>query len=164
MVHTNEAGDRKVKSKNSELPSSIIWMVFGVVMTACIILYFTNFYNNTIDSTDKIIENSVEMSEDFDEYEITMYEFEEVKGSQVVNFIKKNIGGYTISEIAPFFVRVNSSILGKSYSNEYLNKEHIKDIKNVSAVDYYINPNAFFECEVVRNENKVILGIEFIQK
>lgn len=142
----------------------IIWMVFGVVLAACIIIYFTNFYNRTVDTTDEIIANSDRAIEEFDEYEITMYEYEDVKGSQVVNYIKKNLGEYSSTETAPFFVRVKSKVLGIDYTNDYINKEHIKDIKNVSAVDYFIHPNAYFYCETIRNENKVLLGVMFTQK
>lgn len=153
-----------MKHKNSDLPSSMIWMVFGVVITACIIIYFTNFYNRTVDTTDKIIAKSSKTVENLDDYEVTMYEYEEVRGSSIVNYIKKNLGGYAETETAPYFIRVSIRALDKIYTNDYTNKKHIKDIKNVSAFDYYINPNAYFECEIIRNENKVIQGIEFIQK
>ena len=153
-----------MKGKNSDLPSSMIWMVFGVVISACIIIYFTNFYHSTVDTTDRILAKSSKTLENFDEYEATMYEYEEVRGSLVINFIKKNLGGYAVAETAPFFVRVSTRALGISYTNDYENKDHIKDIKNVAAVEYYINPNACFECEIIRNENKVIQGIQFIQK
>ncbi len=153
-----------MKCKNSDLPSSMIWMVFGVVITACIIIYFTNFYNGTVDTTDKILAKSSKTVDNFDEYEVTMYEYEEVKGSSVVNYIKKNLGEYEATETAPFFIRVSIHALGRSYTNDYTNKEHIIDIKNVSAIDYFINPNAYFECEIIRNENKVLQGIEFVQK
>lgn len=153
-----------MKQKNSELPSYWILVVFGVVITACIIIYMKHFYDDLTDTTDEIVEQTIEAAEFYDEYKIIMYEFEDVQGSQVVNFIKKNLGNYSATEVAPIFVRVNTVVSGMNYSNDYVNKEHIPDIKNVSAIDYVIKPNAYFYCEVIRSANKVILGVSFTQK
>jgi hypothetical protein len=153
-----------VKHKNSDLPSYWILAVFGIVITAAIILYVKGFFDNTKRSTDDLIESTTGVVEEFSEYEITMYEDEELQGSQVRNYIKRNLGDYTTTETAPFYVRVKTVVSGTNYIHDYVNKVHIKDIKNVSAVEYFIKPTAYFYCEVIRSENKVILGISFSQK
>jgi hypothetical protein len=123
-----------------------------------------HFYDNLTNTTDGIVEQTIETADDYNDYKITMYEYEDVKGSQVVNFIKKNLGDYSVTEAAPIFVRVNTVVSGTNYSNDYVNKEHIPDIKNVSAIDYAIMPNAYFHCEIIRSVNKVILGVSFTQQ
>lgn len=138
--------------------------VFSVVIIACIIIYIKNFYDDTKRASDKVIDHSKDIAEDFDDYEFTIYEDQELKGSEVVNFIKEQLGDYSVAENAPYYVHVNTVVSGVSYSNEYVNKVHIKDIRNISALNYFIKPTAYFYCEIIRTKNKVILGIRFTQK
>lgn len=153
-----------MKHKNGTLIDHWLLAVFAVVIVACIIIYIKKFYDDTKRSTDKVINHSKEIAEDYDEYELTKYEDQEIKGSEVVNFIKENLGDYLSTETAPIYVRVITVVSGVSYSNDYVNKVHIKDIRNVSALNYFIKPTAYFNCEVIRSANKVILGIKFTQK
>lgn len=153
-----------MKHKNSELPANALLALFAVVTVACIILYIKLNLDAYKNSADSIIENTDEMSTDYDEYDMTMYDGEELRGSQVVNYIKKNLGDYSSEETAPIYVRVVTKTSGSEYTNDYMNKEHMKDIKNISETEYYIKPTAYFDAEVIRSENKVILGICFTQK
>jgi membrane-associated HD superfamily phosphohydrolase len=142
----------------------MILLLFGMILTAAIIIYFKVFYEDISVASGKIAEKSIKAAEDFDEYEFTKYEDEEITGSQVVNYIKEQLGDYTAVETAPIYVRVISMVSGIRYSNDYWNKSRIKDIRNVSVVENFIKPTAHFTCEVLRSENKVILGICFTQK
>jgi hypothetical protein len=153
-----------VKHKNNNIIDYWFLAVFSVVIIACTIIYIKNFYDDTKRASDKVIDHSKEITEDYDEYELTKYEDLELKGSEVVNFIKDHLGDYTAGETAPYYVRVKTVVSGVSYSNDYVNKVHIKNIRNVSALDYFIKPTAYFYCEIIRSRNKVILGISFTQK
>lgn len=153
-----------MKHKNSDLPANALLSLFAVVTVACIILYCKINIDSYKNTADKILENSDEMSTDYEEYDIAKYDGEKVRGSQVINYIKKNLGEYTTGEAAPIFVRVVTKASGYEYVNEYTNNEHLKDIKNISEADHYIKPTASFSAEVIRSGNKVILGICFTQK
>jgi hypothetical protein len=153
-----------MKHKNSELPAYWILALFGIVITASIIIYVKLFYEDMKRTSDTVMEQTSELADDLNEYEITMYEEEEIKGSEAVNYIKRHLGRYTPAESAPFFVRVKTVFAGTTYINEYTNKAHIKDIRDVSAVEKFIKPMGCFYCEVIRSENKVILGVSFTQK
>ncbi len=153
-----------MKHKNSELPANALLALFAVVTVACIILYFKLNFDTYKNTADKIIENSDELSSDYEEYDLTMYDGEEIRGSQVINYIKKNLGDYTVEEEAPIYVRVITKVSGSEITNDYMNKEHIKDIKNISETNHYIKPTANFDAEVIRSGNKVILGICFTQE
>ena len=153
-----------MKHKNSDLPSYWILTLFGVILTACIIIYIKGFFDTTKDVSDSLVAKTESITGDIKEYDITMYAGETLQGSEVINYIKKNLGQYSDSEAAPVFIRVRKSVSGTTYTNDYINKEHIEDIKNVSALDYYIKPTSQFYCEIIQNENKVILGISFTQQ
>jgi hypothetical protein len=77
----------------------------------------------------------------------------------VVNFIKKYLGDYTAAEEAPLYVNVKTS----ASENTYTNETNIADIKNFTDTKY-IKPTAVFEGKVIKNENKVIVGVSFVQK
>lgn len=153
-----------MKHKNGELPANALLALFGVVLSACIILYSKIYIDDLRNTSDKVMEDTVEMACDFDEHDIAMYDGEEIRGSSVVNYIKKNLGDYTAEEEAPIYVKVVTEVSGTIYTNEYVNKEHIKDIRNISELMYYIKPTAQFTSKVNRSDNKVILGITFTQK
>jgi hypothetical protein len=153
-----------MKHKNSNIIDHWFLAVFSVVLISCIILYMKNFYDDTKRATDKVINHSKEITEDYDEYELTMYEDQELRGSELVNYIKNHLGDYMADETAPYFIRVKTKAAGVSYTNDYVNKVHIKDIRNVSSANHFIKPTACFVCEVIRSKNKAILGISFTQK
>lgn len=153
-----------MKHKNSELPANALLSLFAVVTVACIILYCKLNIDTYKSTADKIMENSDEMCTDYEEYDMAKYDGEEIRGSEVINYIKKNLGEYTSGETAPNYIRVVTKVSGSEIINDYMNNEHIKDIKNISETDHYIKPTAIFDAEVIRSGNKVILGICFTQK
>lgn len=131
----------------------------GAVIT-CIVLsvgfYFARESRGlSSTSANKLNDFSTELTES----NITIYDDLEVTGSDVVNFIKRQIGGYTATELAPIYVYVKTS---KS-ENSYTNGEYVENIKNFSH-NRYINPLGKFAGKIVRDANKVIVGIQFIQK
>lgn len=98
-------------------------------------------------------------SSELSESDLTMYDGTEVTGSDVVNFIKKQLGEYTATEIAPVYTYVKTV---KS-ENTYNNGVAVAEIKNFTNTKY-INPLGKFTGQIVRDANKVIIGIKFIQK
>lgn len=93
------------------------------------------------------------------ESDLIMYVGIEVKGSDVVNFIKKNLGSYDASEQADLYIRV----LTATNDSTYRNGGYIADIQNFSSVRF-INQEASFQCDIKRDANDVIVGISFAQR
>ncbi len=100
-----------------------------------------------------------QLNHDLQESDIMMFDKEEVYGSDVLNFIKKELGGYTSLETAPIYIYVKTSVS----QNTYTNNANIEYIKNFSDA-MYIKPTAMFQGAVVKNDNDVLIGVEFIQK
>lgn len=153
-----------MKHKNNDLVPRIFLAVVGVILVGSIIYYMMNSVESTTDLADKIILNTEKTASEYAEYDITKYDGEEIRGSEVTNFIKKHLGDYDASETAPIYVEVITKNSGSTNINTYYNKTYIEKIKNFSELQHYIKPTAIFKGEVIRNANKVILGVKFTQK
>ena len=99
-----------------------------------------------------------EISSELSERDLVMYDGLEVKGSDVINCIKKQLGSYTNTETAPVSVNVITS--NTNYT--YVNGASIEAINNF-ANDKYINPLKKFIGKAVRDKNKVIICLRFTQ-
>lgn len=106
-------------------------------------------------NSEKLNKFSIELSES----DLTMYDGLEVQGSDVINFIKENLGDYTSTETAPVTVNV---ITSKS-NNTYINGASVENICDFTN-DKYIKPIAKFDCKVIRNSNNAITTLRFTQK
>lgn len=107
-------------------------------------------------------ENLSEFAAELSESNITMYDGLELTGSDVVNFVKKQLGEYNSTETAPVYVYVKTVKDTVTLENTYYNGENIDNIQNFTHV-MYIKPTGKFVGKVVRDENKVIIGVNFIQ-
>jgi hypothetical protein len=123
---------------------------------------------NSVKSTTRLADNVIASTEDtasyYAEYDILMYDGEQIRGSEVVNFIKKRLGDYSTTQKAPIYVEVVKKAPGSNHNHTYTNNEYIADIKNFSSIERYIKPTAIFIGEVIKTENRVILGVKFTQK
>lgn len=105
------------------------------------------------------IEQMQDLNSDLQDSDIKKYHEIDVYGSDVINFIKKQLGDYKDGETAPIYVYVKTNLKEMTYTNG----SQIKSMQNFTHV-YYIKPTAVFHGEVVKNENDVILGVRFTQK
>lgn len=153
-----------MKQNNTDLTAKLFLSVVSVILVGIIIYFTKGFVNSTTEAAGNVVDNTEELASDYAEYEINMYDGEEVRGSEVVSFIKKYLGDYSVSETAPYYVQVKTVTSGTAYTNKYVNKQYIVNIRNFSSNQYYIKPTAKFSCEIVKSTNKAILGINFVQK
>lgn len=154
-----------MKTKNiNDIVPYIYLSVVGVVLIGMIVYYIVNASNSVTDVANQVITSTEDLSANMKEHGIKVYDGEEVRGSDVTNFIKKHLGDYNVGETAPISVEVTTKAAGTTYTNTYTNKKHISDIKNFSDIRRYIKPTAIFQGEVLYSTNKVILGIRWTQK
>lgn len=153
-----------MKQKHAEMPAYLLLSVFAVILTGILIYCTKNFYDNTANAADNVIEDTKEFVSDYADYDIKMYDGERVRGSEVVNFIKKYLGDYDSSETAPVYVQVKTVNNGVLYTNTYVNNVRTGDIKNFSSTEFYIKPTASFDGKIIKSANEAILGICFTQK
>lgn len=153
-----------MKQNKTEWPAYMFLTLLGIIISGIIIYYVKNSMDITTSIADEIINNQEEIANDYANYEYTKYDGEEVRGDQVVNFIKKELGNYSASEAAAIYVEVVTIISGITRTNRYKNKQYIRDIKNFSKTQYYIKPTAYFTGEIVKTANNAILGVRFVQK
>lgn len=153
-----------MKHKNLDLPPQLMLLLIGLILVGMVAVALKIQVSSLAKASDKLIDKQQEIMDDYVEYDLTKWDNQEVPGSYVRNFVKENLGEYTASETAPIYVSVKTVVSSVAYTNSYANEVHIKDISNFSSTQYYINPTATYSCEVIRNTNKVILGISFVQK
>ncbi|NLY48944.1 MAG: hypothetical protein GX059_08005 [Clostridiales bacterium] len=153
-----------MKHKNADLVPQIFLAVVGVILTGMIIYYVINSAKATRQAADAIIAETLDFMAEYSEHDIRMYDGEEIRGAEVVNFIKKHLGDYGITETAQIFVEVITRPGSSTVTNRYVNREFIDNIRNFSDEEHYIKPTAVFRSEVIVNANKVITGVRFIQK
>ncbi len=153
-----------MKQKYTDLTARILLSVFGVILVGITIYYTKNFYHTTSSAAKNIIKGTEEFTEKYTDYNIKQYDGEELRGSEVINFGRKNLGDFSSTETAPLYVYVETVISGVRYKNKYVNNVHLKDMKNFTKAEFYIKPTAFFECTIIESKNKAILGANFIQK
>ena len=153
-----------LKQKNSDMVMYIFLSVTAIIIVGLIIYFIKNSLDSTMHTANHLINEQEQTATELEEYSIMKYDNEEVRGSEVVNYIKKQLGDYSSSETAPIYIQVKTMIDGKSYTNTYTNSKYIADIKNFSSKQYYIKPTAWFTGKVVKSENKAILGVIFTQK
>lgn len=100
-----------------------------------------------------------ELSNEIKDSNLMKYHETEVTGSEVANCMKKYLGEYHESDSAAIYITVNT----KTSENTYHNNIYLSDIKDFTN-DRYIKPTALFQGKVIKNDNKVILGITFTQQ
>jgi type II secretory pathway pseudopilin PulG len=157
-------GSMAMKQKNSDMVMYIFLSVVAVIIVGLIIVFIRNSLNSTMDTANHLINEQEQTTSEIEEYSIMKYDNEEVRGSEVVNFIKKYLGDYSNTETAPIYVKVTTVTSGVTYNNTYTNGGYISDIKNFSSNQYYIKPTAWFTGKVIRTKNKAILGVTFTKK
>lgn len=153
-----------MKNKYNDLVPQIFIAVVAVILVGIIIYYVMGSVESTTKLADAIILDTEATASACSEYKLVKYDGEDIRGSEVVNFIKKHIGDYDSREIAPLYVEVITMISGSTKVNTYNNNEYIKDIKDFFDIQHYIKPTAIFMGEIIRTDNEVIIGIRFTQK
>lgn len=153
-----------MKYKNNDLVPHIFLAVVGVILVGVIVTYIMNSVKSTTRVADIIIADTEELAANYTEHDICVYDGEIIRGAEVVNLIKKELGDYSLSETSPLYIEVATKFLETTYINTHINNKYIDDIKNFSSASYYIKPTALFAGEVIRTENRVIIGVKFTQK
>jgi hypothetical protein len=100
-----------------------------------------------------------ELNSELKDSGIMQYNKEQVKGSEVINFIKKYLGDYETPDIAPVYVYVHTD----KAENTYYNGDCLTNIRDFTN-PAFIKPNALFLGDVDKNENGVVVGVRFMQQ
>lgn len=153
-----------MRHKNSDIVTWIVMSVVGVVILGFMVYKLSIYLNDTSDATDRILEKAREQVDDMIESEIAMYDGETIRGDELRNLIKEQLGEYSADETAPIYVKVTTVTNGTTYINTYQNKQYISYIKDISSYQYFIKPTAYFKGAINRSTNQAILGITFVQK
>lgn len=100
-----------------------------------------------------------EFAKELSERNLLQYDNLLVKGSDVINLMKRELNNYGEDEEAPIYVKVET----KTGVNQYNNGKVIESCREFTD-GRYIKPIAIFLGSVVKNQNDVIIGVHFIQQ
>ncbi|BCN32413.1 hypothetical protein [Anaeromicropila herbilytica] len=140
----------------------------GVIITCIVVGLGFYIAREARDTASNGAGQITKLNAEFNESDKIMYDGLEVSGSEVINVVNK----FKNDDIG-ILVKTKKSdiwyvhILGQSgtvYSLDANSKSgnSVKDAQNISSAAY-INPNAQFEGEVLRDSNNTIVGIKFVQ-
>lgn len=139
--------------------TKFLLLAFGLMLTCLLVVYSNMVFKTGLETSNTVMGKLDEFSKALAESDVTMYDGYEVCGSDVVNFIKKHLGSYDATEKAIVYVRVDTTVSSMTYQNG----ASIPEIQDFSS-SLYIKPVARFVCSVKRDENDVIIGINFAQR
>jgi len=104
------------------------------------------------------ITQMTDLNNELKDSDIKMFENIDVYGSEINNFIKKELGDYEDGETGHLYVYIKTS----TKENTYYNGSQISNLRNFTH-ENYIKPTAIFNGKIDKNENGVILGVRFTQ-
>ena len=136
----------------------ILIFAAAIVITCILVALGFRAANISKEISQSATQQMTDLNNDIKDGDIMKFDGAEVTGSDVINFIKKQLGDYASSETAPIYVYVKTA----ASENTYTNKAYVSNITNFTDTRY-IKPTTLFNGEVKKNENKVIVGISFVQ-
>ncbi len=139
--------------------TKFLLLAFTLMITCLLVTYGNRVLRAGKNTSDTAIDKINNFNKELSESDLTMYDGIEIKGSDVINFIKKNLGSYDATEQADCHIRVITAVS----DNTYINGSYISDIQNFSST-FFINQEALFRCDITRDANDVIVGIDFAQR
>ncbi len=143
-----------------------LMLAAGVIIT-CIVVGLGFFISREARDTASNGAGQIsKLNAEFNESDKVMYDGLEVSGSEVINVINK----YKNEEVGVmvYTKKSNESYIYKidykesQYSLDIPISSSVKEAQNVLS-NKYINPNAQFMGEVIRDSNNAIIGLRFIQ-
>ena len=140
----------------------------SVVITLLVVSLGFLIFNEGKESAMQGVGKMGDMNQEITNADYTMYDGMEVSGSHIVNLIRKyankDIGLYVETKKASK-KWYGKKITGNSGSATITGNGN-GDIKNAITVTNadYINPNARFLGEIVKDANEVVIGLKFVQQ
>jgi len=136
----------------------------GIVMTLVIIslaYYVTNVSAATVTTgTSKINNMSIQLQES----DKTMYEGTDIQGSEVINIINKfkseSISIKVVTKKSTTYYNRNLTSTDTELGS--ISTASIRDAQKIES-DNYVNQNAMFSVEVLRDINNTIIGLKLTQ-
>lgn len=146
---------RKARNMENSLKSLILAASISITCMVVSLGFYTARQASEISSITTQKLNNITISLEEDEY--LKYDGLAVLGSDVVNFIYRNLSPHSSISSSPVYIYVDNGLEAKTFSNN----ENIKETKDFTS-NYYIHPLGKYRGQVIRNGNDVITGIAFI--
>ena len=137
----------------------ILILAASVIITCIIVAVGMHGVEVSKQLSNTAIAQVTDLNNELKDSGIKKYDGISVMGSEVINVMKKYLGDYEEDATGPLYVYVDTEDLKITYYN----KAYFSDIIDFTD-EHYIKPTATFLGEVIKNENDVIVGINFVQE
>lgn len=131
----------------------------GLIVTAGLVFLALRMADIGTETAEYVMEEFRLFAKDIKEEEMLQYDGALVSGSDVVNFIMRNLSKESVYGDSTVRITVRCGSEKITYSTY----EEAKNIKNFSH-ENYINPMYMFQGTVIRNKNGVISEVLFEQR
>ena len=139
----------------------------GTVITCIVISLAFYITRGSRDTATSAFSNISKINSEFNESDKVMYDGLSVAGSEVINAINKfkndEMGIMVVTKKSTNYYGYSLSASDNTYSLSSKSNASINDAKKVTSSSY-INQNAQFIGEVLRDSNYTIIGIKFTQQ
>lgn len=125
----------------------------GLSLLVALILIGMQMFQRTIKITNLLERQQEQKIAELEEYELVKYEGLVIDGMTALGYIKKVIGEYHLPVI----------IEEKQRKFSVSEREEFGQLRNVDS-EKYISPYAFYQCNIIRDENEVITEIYLVRK
>lgn len=144
----------------------VILIGAGVIFAMLLVALGYKIFNKGEESVNIALEQTDDFTTQLIESKYTKYDGVTVTGSDVLNCIK-SLKGEVICITVNNGKQVTEYLYNSTLTNDLTDNlsDMLKEAKNVSNLNKYINPNAKFEGEIVRDaDTDTIIGITFVKK
>lgn len=143
----------------NDITGKYIWLAGCLILTCILITIGISQLNTSKQTSASVNARIQDINNAINEDSVMMYDGEEVEGSTVLNFFKKNLGDYDTGDTAPMSI----TIVLKTKTTTYYNGSALDSLKS-SSDPQYIKPTWIFVGAVTKNKNGIITNITFNQK
>lgn len=150
---------------NMEHGLKMLLLAAGVIVTMGVIVLGFMFFRSGKATATGAMDSMEKIASEFSDSEKTIYDGVTVAGTEVINVVNKfsedSIGIKVITKKDRNGKWYNYS--AETPNDLTVSSNQIKDAKEINNIAY-INPTGNFDGEVVRDDNKAVVGIVFTQK
>lgn len=146
----------ELRGNHMEIAPQALILAAGVVLSVVLISIMISQFRDAQNMSNAVGNQIVSKTQEIMENDIMQYDGLTVKGVDVINFYKKNLGEYVSGSTAPFVMTV--AWAGGTFS--YTDGTMLDKIRDEGS-SHYIKPVSQWKCKVQRNKNGIITEVKF---
>jgi hypothetical protein len=156
-----------MKANNLSDAVKVLILVSAVIIACVLCAVGFKMVNEGKSAVNASTNNLSDMTSQYQDIDVAIYNGSNVQGSEVVSFINKTMSA---EDYLAIIVKTKANTAGLSYNYSYVAaSQTLASLSTSIAVtddmgnDNYINPSAMFSGKVYKDLNGIIIAVEFTQ-